>query len=92
MVLTNSGSLFSNQGLLDEDGSIKQRWAQHGSELKNIYFVADDDKTVYTVTANKVFYLAAIFSSGGFGDSSTGNIMDGGAGGDVKLRRRSVVF
>lgn len=85
MVLTNSGSLFQNQSLLNEDGSIKERWAQQGSELVNTYTYLSSSTTVRTTTANKTLFVSQITVQKVSGVSAI-NFMDGGAGGSQRLR------
>ena len=60
MVLTNSGSLFQNQGLLNEDGNLSERWGQPGSEVVNIKASVSSDTTVHTVSSNKILYVTQI--------------------------------
>lgn len=84
MVLTNSGGLFSNTGLLQDDGIISQRWGQQGNIIYNFYVDTSSDNTVHTVTANKVLYISSIWVNYG-GATGAVFLRDGGAAGDIRF-------
>lgn len=58
MVLTFNNSLFKTQGLEQDTGLLKSRWAQDGSSLKSFNItIGGADATVYTVTAGKRLHI-----------------------------------
>jgi len=59
----NAGDLFQKEGLYNEVGLLKERWAQDGSTLINVFsaFLASSgDVTAYTVTSGKTLYVSQI--------------------------------
>ena len=63
MVITNSGSLFQNQGLLQTDGSLSERWGQQGSEVLNLLDpLVNSSRTIHTVTTGKTAYITQIIT------------------------------
>lgn len=85
MVLTNSGSLFQNQGLLQEDGLLSERWAQNLSTYQNFYFDNNASATIHTVTAGKKLYIAGMFTTTSGAAGNGFQLRDGGAAGAVVL-------
>lgn len=63
MVLTNSGSLFQNTGLLQDDGRINQRWAQDGSTVVNVTDLSVTAATALVSSSdiNEACYITDIY-------------------------------
>jgi len=85
MGLDFGGGLFPQQGLLQKDGLLSERWGQQGSTVYNIYEHFNADATIHTVTAGKTFYISEIWISNY--DAAGGTILmrDGGAAGTIKI-------
>ena len=63
MGLDFGGGLFPQQGLLQEDGLLSERWGQQGSSLITTAGNANSDHTFYTVTSGVDFYMNALTMS-----------------------------
>ena len=71
MVITNSGSLFRNQGLLQTDGSLSERWGQQGSEVLNLLDpLVNSSRTIHSVTTGKTAYITQIITRLQSGDGT----------------------
>lgn len=56
----NGGALFKNQGL-QQDGLLRERWAQEGStQVDATAGFTNEHGDVYTVTAGKVLYVTNV--------------------------------
>lgn len=60
MVLDFGGSLFPQQGLLNEDGLLPERWQQEGSVPYSFTFGVGSSATIHTVTAGKTLYIKSL--------------------------------
>lgn len=77
-------SLFPREGLLNDVGTLKQRWGQDGSEIMNIFGNGVDDEIIYTVTAGKrLFVTSLVLDTAGVGNVSA-QLKDA-VGGDIKI-------
>ena len=85
MGLDFGGSLFPQQGLLQEDGILSEQWAQEGRTLKNIYDNVNTDHTILTATAGKDIFIKSIFVSASAATGGDFSLMDGGGGGTNKI-------
>lgn len=81
-------NLFDRGGLQQDTGLIKERWGQDGSVIVNIADSFASDRTLYTVTAGKVFYCTTAQIAQNNTTSGGGFIRDGGAAGDSKIVMR----
>jgi len=73
-------SLFPQQGLLQEEGLLKERWNQEGSSVTTVYGDCNSDHVIYTVTAGKTFYAKHLVFSGHDADAGTFELKDTAAG------------
>lgn len=75
MALDFGGGLFPQQGLLQEQGLLSERWQQEGVDLISVSHTwtnagASRADVCYTVTAGKKFFLKAFEMSGGAGQTT----------------------
>ena len=87
MVLTNSGGIFANTGLLNDDGTLLERWQQDGCSLVNLFDRVDASNNFHSVSSNKTLYVKQIIYQCDGSDSSGHYFtVKDGSGGDEKYR------
>lgn len=84
MVL-NTSSIFPRTTLLNDVGTISERWGQDDNEVENIAASGRTTTTLYTVAANRVLYITSIFLDSCVAGNSGCILRDGGAAGTIKF-------
>ena len=82
--------LFPQQGLLQEDGILSERWQQQGSDIFNLSAQNNNSATLYTVTSGKTLYVTTIAVSDNGGTQGVYELKDA-TGGDVKFKQKESV-
>ena len=80
MGLDFGGSLFPQQGLLQEDGIIGQRWQQEGKILYNKVYTINADNAITTVGTGLILYVSCMTITANDAGAGTWDLEDDNGG------------